>query len=444
MSDELNILDKLIEKSLKLGASDSDAIIINSSSISTEVRLGKLVDLERSENAAVALRVLINGQQSIVSTADFSNESLDNILNRAIAMAKVTPANPHLSLADEEQLAKNISDLNLYDSNEPSAKYLIEKAKYIEDIALENKLITNSEGAGASYSAGKIYFATSKGFLQSYQVSNSALSISLLAGKDESMQTDYSYSSTRFAQDLKSPEKIALEATNRVTSKLNPRKVSTCEMPVIFDRRISARIISALASAVNGSSISRGTSFLIDHLGKEIFNPQVNIIDDPYIIKGLGSYPFDAEGIAGSKINIIEKGILKNYLLDLQTSSKLKMQSTGHAVRSLSSSPVPGTSNLYLEAGETSLEDMIKSIKKGLLITEIFGHGANIVTGDYSQGVGGFYIENGEIAYPVSEITVASNLKYMFKHMIPASDLIFESSVNSPSLLIEKMTIAGV
>ena len=444
MTNRLNLLGDLIDKALKSGATDADAIIINSTSLSTEVRLGKLVDIERSENMAVALRVLINGQQAIVSTADFSTQSLNNILERVIAMAKVTPSNPHLFLASKEQMVHNFVELDLYDTNEPSAESLIEKAKITEDFALANKEITNSEGSSASYQSGKIYFATSKGFQHSYQTSSSSLSLSVLAGLNENMQTDYAYSVARFAQDLKSPEEIGLEAAKRVISKLNPRKLITSEMPVIFDRRVARGLISALASAVNGSLISRGTSFLLGNLEQEIFNNQINIIDDPFIIKGLGSRPFDGEAIAGTKLNIIEKGILKTYLLDLQTASKLKMRTTGHATRSLVSAPSPGISNLYLEPGKISQADMIKSIKRGLLITEVFGHGANIITGDYSQGVSGFYIENGKIAYPVSEITIASNLKYMFKHMSPANDLKFESSINSPTIFIEKMTIAGV
>ncbi len=444
MTNKLNLLSDLIDKALKYGATDVDAIIINSTSLSTEVRLSKLVDIERSENMAVALRVLIDGKQAIVSTADLSTQSLNSALKRVIAMAKVTPSNPHLSLASKEQMAHKFVELNLYDADEPSAESLIEKARITEDFALADKEITNSDGASASYHAGKIYFATSKGFQHSYKTSSSSLSLSVLAGLNENMQTDYAYSIARFAQDLKSPEEIGLEAARRVISKLNPRKLVTCEMPVIFDQRVAKGLISALAGAVNGTLISRGTSFLIDHLGQEIFNDQINIIDDPFIIKGLGSRPFDGEAISGTKLNIVEKGILKTYLLDLQTASKLEMKTTGHATRSLASAPSPGTSNLYLEPGKISQEDMIKSIKKGLLITEVFGHGANIVTGDYSQGVSGFYIENGEITYPVSEITIASNLKYMFKHMTPANDLKFESSVNSPSIFIEKMTVAGV
>ena len=440
----MTILNEVIEKALKQGASDVDAILINSSDLSAEVRLGNVIGLERSESMAIGLRVLINGKQAMVSSADLSSDSLEKIVERAISMAKVTPVNPHLFLAREDQIAKEFKELNLYDANEPSAEELIELAKEIEQFALDNKEITNSNGASTGYQSGEIQFATSKGFQHSYKTSSSGRSLSVIAGKGENMQTDYAYSVTRFAQDLKSSKEIGLEAANRTIEKLNPRKLNTEEMPVIFDRRLANSLLGSFAGAINGFSISRGTSFLVDHIGKEIFNPNINIIDDPFIIKGLGSRPFDAEGIMGSKMNLIENGVLNSYLLDLQTASKLKMETNGRASRGLSSAPNPSTSNIYMEAGTTSVDDMIKSMKKGLLITDILGHGANIVTGEYSQGVAGFYIENGEIAYPVSEMTIASNLKSMFKNMIPASDLKFEGSSNSPSLLIEKMIVAGV
>jgi PmbA protein len=440
----MKILNEVIDKAIKQGASDVDAILINSSDLSAEVRLGNVIGLERSESMAIGLRVLINGKQAMVSSADLNSNSLDKVVERAIAMAKVTPVNPHLFLAREDQLAKEFKELNLYDANEPSAEKLIELAKEIEQSALDNKEITNSDGASTGYQSSKIHFATSKGFQHSYQTSSSGRSLSVIAGKGENMQTDYAYSVARFAQDIKSSKEIGLEAAKRAIEKLNPRKLNTAEMPVIFERRLANLLLGSFAGAINGFSISRGTSFLIDHLGKEIFNPNINIIDDPFIIKGLGSRPFDAEGIMGSKMNIIENGVLNSYLLDLQTASKLKMETTGHASRGLSSAPTPSTTNMYMEAGTTSVDDMIKSMKKGLLITDILGHGANIVTGEYSQGVAGFYIENGEIAYPVSEMTIASNLKEMFKNMIPASDLKFEGSTNSPSLLVEKMIVAGV
>lgn len=441
--DRLNLLSDIIEKAKKLGASEVDAIIIDSLDLSAEVRLGKPTNIQYSQDASIGLRVLINQQQAMAATADFSKESLEQMLERAIAMAKVTPANPHLFIASKEQLAKDFKDLNLYDPQESSSEKLLELAGEAENIAMQNDKIVNSEGSSRGCSRNEIYFATSNGFSQAYKTSSSAASLSVLAGKDDAMQTGYSYSVARFASDLKSPEELGHEAAKRTVEKLFPRKIASAQMPVIFENRVARRLLSDFAASINGASISRGTSFLIDHLGEEIFSPEISIIDDPFIIKGLGSRMLDSEGISGAKLDIVKDGRLNHYLLDLQTAHKLKMQTNGRATRGLSSAPSPASTNMYILAGKQSVEEMIKDIKQGLFVTEVFGHGGNIITGDYSQGAVGFYIENGVIAYPVSEITIAGNLKDMFKLMVPASDLKFDSSINSPSLLIKNMTVAG-
>lgn len=442
--NKLNLLSDLIEEAIKQGATDADAIIIESVSMDTQVRLGNLISIERSENSAISLRVLINQQEALVSTADFDKSSIKNSIKRAIAMAKVIPRNPNLFLATKDQLAKDIKDLNIYDSTEISAEELIQRAKLTENYALENEVITNSSGADCSYHTNKIYFATSNGFFQEYNTSSHSTSLEVIAGKDDKMQNGYDYSVKRFSSDLKSPKEIGLEAAQNAIKKLNPRKLKSCQIPVIFDRKTARTILASFVSAINGFGISRGTSFLRDHLGKEIFRPNIELIDDPFIMKGLASRPFDAEGIKGEKLKIIENGILNHYLLDLQTASKLNLKTNARASRGLVGGISPSCSNFYMQAGKQSQDEIIKSIKKGVLVTEIIGHGANIITGDYSQGATGFYIENGEILYPVSEITIASNLKYMLKNLIPANDLAFESNINSPSILIEKMTVAGV
>jgi PmbA protein len=441
---KLDIINKLIETSIAQGATEADAIMVDSSSLTTEVRMGKPTNIEYSQDMSVALRVLINQQQAIVSTSDFDKHSLDSIVERAIAMAKVTPTNPHLFIATKEQICSEIKELNIYDATETSAETLLDTAKEIEDAALENKDITNSDGASASASKNKLYFATSNGFCHSYQTSMNSSVVSVIAGKDKNMQTGHDFSIARFAEDLRKPKEIGKKAAEKTVAKLFPQKIASAELPVIFENHIAAGLLGAFAGAINGSSISRGTSFLCDSLGKEIFNPKINIIDDPFIIKGLASRAFDAEAISGEKLNIIEDGILKHYLLDLQTAHKLNMQTNARATRSLSSTPSPSISNMYISPGKESLKNMISSIKKGLFITDGFGSGANIITGEYSQGVSGFLIENGKITSPVSEITIAGNLKTMFMKMIPATDLTFDSSINSPSLFIEKMTIAGV
>lgn len=439
--NDIEIVDYVITKAKSLGATDVDAIIINSQDLSAEVRLGKIVNLDRSASKAIGVRALINQQQAIVSTSDFNK--LDLIIEQAISMARVTPKNEHLLIATKDQYTRNFRDLDLYDAYEPKAEELIELVKSAEDYALADKRITNSEGASAGYGSSEMIFANSNGFSNASKRSSSSYYVSVIAGEGENMQSSYSYSQARHRENLKSPEEVGKEAAKRTIEKLSPRKIDTGEMSIIIDRKIAGQFISYLASAVNGSAISRGTSFLLDSLGKKLFGNEINIIDDPFIVRGLASRAFDGEGIEGRKLNIIENGILTNYFLDLETASKLKMVTTGHASRSLSSAPSPSCSNLYLEKGKNSVEEMIKSVRKGILITETFGHGAKIVTGDYSQGASGFYIENGEIQYPVSEITIASNLREIFSQMIPASDLKFDSSINSPSLFIEKIMVAG-
>jgi len=442
--NKLDVINNLIKESIILGATDADAIIIDSSSLSAEVRMGKPTNIEYSQDMSVALRVLINQQQAIVSTSNFDKNSLDSMVERVIAMAKVTPKNPNLFLASKEQICTKIKDLNLYDEQEMSAETLLDNAKEAESIALENKEITNSDGASSSTSKSKLYFATSNGFSQYYETSMNSAVLSVIAGKDENMQTGYDFSMARFAKDLKTPKDIGRDSAKKTIAKLFPKKIASAEMPVIFENHIAAGLLGAFSSAINGSSISRGTSFLCNHLGKEIFNPAVNIIDDPFIIKGLSSRAFDAEAMSGEKLNIVNNGILNHYLLDLQTAHKLNMQSNARASRGLSSTPSPSSTNMHILAGKESLQSMIGNIKKGLFITEAFGSGANIVTGEYSQGVSGFLIENGKLTYAVSEITIAGNLKTMFMQMIPASDLKFDRGLNSPSLYIERMTIAGV
>lgn len=442
--NRLEMLQDIINDAKKHGASDAEAIIIDSISNSIEVRLGKPTSIEYSQDESIGLRVLIDGQQAIASTSDFSKDSLNALIEKSIFMAKSVPKNPHLFLAKEDQLCKNFRDLKLYDDYEPTTEKLLEVATESESIALEEKEISNSEGSAAGFSKNKIYFATSTGFSHEYKTSYFSQSTSVIAGKDEHMQTDYGYTVARFWQDLQSPKDVGSEAGKRAAKKLYPKKITSSVLPVIFENRIASSLLSAFLAAINGSSISRGTSFLIDSLEKEIFNSSINIIDDPFIIKGLSSRPFDGEGLEGKKLNLVEKGILKDLLLDLQTASKLGKTSNGRAGRGLSSIPTPSSSNSYIKEGSCSLDETVKSIKNGLLITSIFGHGANVITGEYSQGAAGFYIENGEILYPVSEITIAGNLKEMFKAMTPLSDLKMEKSINSPSLLVEKMTIAGV
>jgi PmbA protein len=439
-----DIAGYVIEKALSAGASYAEAILIDSSDVQAETRLGNLVNIQRSQDCSISIRVIINQQQAIIALSQLTKNALDSSIIRAIDMAKVTPTNPFLCVATAEQMVKSYPDLNLFDSQEPSTNQLIAWAQEAEQTALQQKGISNSEGASSSYSSSRFYFANSSGFSGQYNSSIFCNSISILSGEKENMQTGDDFTISRFASSLKPAKEIGLLASQRAISKLNPRKLVSAEMPVIFDKRVAKSLLSNFASAINGAAISRGTSFLTNSLNQELFSPSINIIDDPFIEKALGSRPFDAETISGKKLNIVENGVLKHYLLDLQTAKKLNMETTGHASRGLTSAPNPSPSNFYMLNGDKSLPTILKEIKTGLLVTEKFGYGANIINGDYSQGIVGFFVENGEISYPVSKITIASNLKYMLKNMTAANDLTLDYAINSPSIMIDRMTVAGM
>jgi PmbA protein len=443
MQNNLDFINTLIEKAKKLGAEDAEAIFVENNSISASVRLGNIEDMERSESKGYGLRVVIGKKSAIVSSTDTSESTINTLVERAVNMAQMSPEDKYLTLVSSEQIARNIPELDLYDSNEPSPEWLIEQSKKMEDVALSYKGISNSSGSGASYSTNTIALVTSRGFSNVYQTSSAGMSVSVVAHSNNSMETDYDYSSARFISDLKTPEEIGKTTAERTLKKLNPKKIETSELPVIFDPRVARSLLSSFASSINGAAIARGTSFLKNKMNEPIFNSDINIIDDPFIKRGLNSRPFDGEAVQAKKLFLVENGILKTWLLDLRSAAQLGLQTTGNAIRGMSSPPIPAPSNLYLTNGKASKEDLIKDIKKGVYITDLFGMGINLITGDYSQGAAGFLIENGEITYPVSEITIASNLTDMFKNLIPANDLEFKYGINSPTILITKMTIAG-
>ncbi len=444
---DISILEELTRKAIKAGASDADAIAIESLETNIDYRLGKLESIESAESSSIGLRVFIGKQNAIVSTSDLRGENLDELVTRAINSAKYVPEDPFSFIPEEFAKSSEIESLktklDLVDKKELDIDYMLEKARECEESALGVNGITNSQGAGFGYSKSAINLYTSKGFSGEYHKSSSSLSIAVLAGEGTKMERDYAYSSALFKSDLKPASEIGLEAANRTLKRLNPRKIKTCEAPVIFENRIARSLLSHFASAISGSSVARKTSFLQDMIGKKIFNSDIEIIDNPHIVRGLGSRPFDAEGLATKQNTLVSDGVLKSWILDTSSASQLGMKSTASASRGVGSPPSPSTSNLYMQASKTSLSDMIKDIKYGLFITETSGMGVNIVTGDYSLGAGGFLIENGEITFPVNEITIASNLVDMFANLTPANDIIFDSRTCCPSLLINKMTIAG-
>ena len=358
-------------------------------------------------------------------------------------MARAVPEDPYAGIADKGQLATELVNVDSLDNTEPSTESLIEVANETEAAARAVPGVTNSEGADAGYGKTRVTLATSNGFLASYAVTRHTVSVSVLAGEGTKMERDYDYASKVYRSDLPPAAQIGKTAGERVIKRLNPRKVPTGKYPVVFDPRVSRTILGHLSGAINGPSIARGVSFLKDKLGEQILPIGTLVVDDPFVKRGLRSRPFDGEGLAPMRRNIIENGTLTTWFLDLRSARQLGLESTAHASRGSSGNPSPSPSNLVLAAGRISPEELIRETGTGLYVTELMGQGVNMVTGDYSRGAGGFWIENGEIAYPVGEITIAGNLLDMFMSMTVADDLERKYGVDAPTLRIEGMTIAG-
>jgi PmbA protein len=448
LSEELlNILDYCIKKSTKLGADIADAIIYDSKELSVSQRLGKIESVESSHSKAIGLRAMVKSSkgysQAVVSSTDLDIESLDGSIKRCIDMARESSEDQYACLASRELTDYNVEDLELKDDTEVDKEELIDWASRAEEVALSIDGVNNSEGADASYTKSSVAIASSDGFVKAYDSTLFSNSVSVVAGKGDKKESDYDYTLSRHVRGLISPEIIGENAGKQTVKKLNPRKVKTCQAPVIYAPRQSKNLMASLASAINGSSVSKGITFLSNKMGDDIFRDGINIYDNPSMKGMISSYPFDGEGVIGKETAIVANGKLSSWLLDAYTANKLGLKTTGHAKRGVSSIPYPGSSNFYMEGGVSSPEELISDIKQGLYVTDTFGMGINETTGDYSQGAAGFWIENGVIAYPVSEITIAGNLLDMFKSLIPANDLEFRYSINCPSVRIEGMTIAG-
>lgn len=438
-----NLADDVIARVRKAGADAADVLMVSGASLSASCRMGEVEEVERSDGQEFGLRAFIGKRQAIVSSSDLSKRSLDLLITRVVAMAKLAPEDQYCGLAERELLAKKFPDLDIFDATELDMPSLIAAAKQAEDVARSIQGITNSEGAGASCNHSRIVLATSEGFSGGYATSSYGMSCSVLAGEGTQMERDYEYSSVRHYGDLMSPEEIGRVAAQRTLSRLNPRRVKTQQVPVIYAPRVSNGLLGHLAGAISGASVARGTSFLKDRLGKAVFAKGVTIVDDPHRNRGLRSKPFDGEGVANARRAVIEDGVLTGWLLDTASAKQLGLRSTGNAARGSGSAPSPSTSNFYMQPGSRPAVEMISSLKTGLFITELIGMGVNPVTGDYSRGATGFWIENGQFVYPVSEITVAGNLLDMFMHLTPGDDLQFRYGMDAPTILIEGMTVAG-
>jgi PmbA protein len=442
-TDTLSQLADLIAAAQKAGADAADALLVESASVSIGRRLNQPEKLERAESIDLGLRVFVGQRQAVISSTDRRPAALQALVERVMAMARAVPEDPYAGLAAPEDLAIDRLELDLCDPVEPDVETLIARAQEAEAAAMEVAGISNSDGAEAGWGRSTITLVASNGFAERYQRSRHSLSVSVIAGAGDTMQRDYDYSSTIHAGDLASPAQIGRLAGERTVKRLNPRKIASTQVPLVFDPRVSASFLSSLAGAIAGTSIARGSSFLKDSLGKPVFAPGITIYDHPFIPRGLRSRPFDGEGIAPLKRPLVNQGFLTSWIMDLSSARQLGLVSTGHAARGTGGPPSPSPTNLYLMPGQQGPAEMLSEVGTGLYVTEMMGGGGSIITGDYSRGAAGFWIENGELAYPVSEITIAGNLKDMFLHLTPANDLVHRYGIDAPTVRIDGMTVAG-
>jgi PmbA protein len=437
------LAERLVDAAKRAGADAADAVAVRGISQGVEVRDGRVEESERSEGDDVGLRVLVGRRQAVVSTNDVSGDGIASLAERAVAMARVAPEDKYVGLADPALLAKDFPDLDLLDPDVPNVAELERRAHEAEAAGLAVKGVSKSGGASASAGIGGMVLVTSAGFHGSYLRSSQGISMTAISGEGTSMERDYDYTSAPHAVDLEKPERVGRVAGERAVARTNPRKVETCKVPVVYDPRVSSSLVGHLVGAVNGASIARKTSFLKDKLGAQLFAGNIRIVDDPLRRRGLRSQAFDAEGVEVKKTAIVDGGVLTTWLLDSATARELGMTTTGHAHRGVSSSPSPGPYNLHLEPGGMSPEELISDIKQGFYVTDLIGSGVNGVTGDYSRGASGFWIENGKITYPVSEVTIAGHLFEIFKSMAVANNLEFRYGVNAPTVRIEGLTLGG-
>jgi PmbA protein len=441
--DAKDMLERVLKDARAAGADAADALLVENVSASVSYRLGKLEDIERAESHDLGLRVFVGQKVAFISSTDFSRDSLSQLAGRALAMAKLAPEDKFAGLAPKSRLATAFADLDIEDASEPSADALVGRARDVEGAAMAVKGVTNSEGGGASFSRTRVALATSEGFFGSYAGTSSGIGVAVVAGEGTAMERDYDQASARHAADLESAAAVGRSAGERTVKRLNPRKAKSQAVPIVYDPRVAGGLVGHFVGAISGSSIARGVSFLKDRLGQAVFGASINIVDDPHRRRGLRSKPFDGEGVANRRWALIESGVLKTWLLDCASAKQLGLQTTGHAARGTGGPPAPSPTNLYMEAGTLTPKALMADIKQGFYVTELIGMGVNGVTGDYSRGAAGFWIENGELAYPVSEITIAGNLKDMFRQLTPANDLAFKYGTNAPTLRIEGMTVAG-
>ena len=434
---ELDLLTDLLARARAAGADTAEAAVSGSASLSVSRRLGQTEHLERAERRGLELTVFVGKRSASVSTTNLAPAGFGALAQRAVDMARVVPEDPYGGLADEAQPV-DAAPLELADPTVPSVEALTARAAAAEDAALAVRGITNSEGGEAGYSRYEFLLATSAGFTGGYARTSNSVSATALAGEGTGMQRDYDGHSTTFLADLDDPAVIGRSAAERALARLNPTRPATAKVPVLLDRRVASSLIGHFASAISGAAVARGTSFLKDKRGERIFAPGITIHDEPRRLRGPRSKPFDSEGVPTANSLLIDDGVLHNWLLDSRSARQLGLKTNGHCNGSS-----PGISNAFLAPGRHSPAELMADVSLGLYVTELLGMGVNGLTGDYSRGAAGFMIRNGALAEPVAEITIAGNLKDMFLHLTPANDLRFRRAVDSPTVRIDGMTMAG-
>ena len=439
-----NLLNDVVAAALKAGADAAEAVGAERRSLSINVRMGDLEEVEREESRDLGLRVFVGRRQATVSGSDISAEARGKLVDRAVAMARLAPEDPYAGLGDPDRLARGpLPDLDLYDPAEPSPEALEDKARIADAAARAVPTVTNSDGASGSWSSARWTMVTSAGFTGVHRASGFSIGASAIAGDQDGMETGYDGRSVRWQADLPSPESLGAEAGRRAAARLGARKIASTTAPVIFENRLAASLMGPLIGAISGPSIARGTSFLKEKLGQQVFTKGIAITDEPHRVRGLGSSPFDDEGVENRRTEIIADGVLTTWLLNTSSAKQLGLTTTGHASRGLAGPPGVGPSNLTFQPGERDRAQMMKDAGSGLVVTSMFGPSLNGNTGDWSVGCSGFWFEDGELAYPVSEITVAGNLIDIYARVIAGSDREIRGSANAPSLMIDALAIAG-
>ena len=438
-------LEALLKAAKAAGAESADVVATHGRSLGIAVRDNALEDIESSEGRDIGLRVIIGKRQACVSSSDLSPASMEALAERAVAMAKLAPDDPYCGLPDESLLSKpgGADALYVWDNSETNPVLLKSRAHELEAAALSIPGVIQAEGANASWSTSAFCYATSHGFRDGWRASRHGLSVSAIAEQGGAMERDYDFESTRYLSSLSDPSIIGKQAGLRAVARLGSRQIPSAALPILFDERVASGLLSALLGAISGPAITRGVSFLKEELGQSIFSKDIQILEDPLLPRGDGSRPWDGEALPVQKRHIVENGVLKTWLLNMSSARQLDLTPTGHATRGVGSPPGVSATNTWIAAGAKTPEQLMSEIGEGFLISEMFGPSLNSNTGDYSVGVSGFKIEKGARAFPVSEVTIAGNLKNMYKTMIPASDLKMDSATNAPSLLCEGLTLAG-